>query len=131
MLAINTIDWMRSLAIDGSFDLDQSPPQMAVRKLLTKATEQQKALGTDEYAFVNMDLRDFLPGWCAEASPVIEGHGTGDSRNNNKGILDPVTWRLEVAIGQTCKGLRTDASVLRDTCQTVPVTSPHTYIQAA
>lgn len=34
MLAINTTDRMRALALDGSFDLDQSPPQMAVRKLL-------------------------------------------------------------------------------------------------
>ena len=94
MLSINTGDKMKSLGLDESFDLDQCPPQMAVRKLLTKATEQQKALGMKGVPFVNMNLKEFLPGWCAEASPVLEGHGIGDSRNNSKGELDPVTWRL-------------------------------------
>ena len=94
MLSINTLDRMKALAIDGSFDLDQCPPQMAVRKLLTKATEQLKALGMIDYPFVNMDLREFLPGWCAEASMVLEENGTKDSGNHNGRTLDPVVWHL-------------------------------------
>jgi len=94
LLAINTFDRMRALELDRSFDLDQCPPQMAVRKLLSKATEQQKALGMERLPFVTMNLREFLPGWCADASPVLEAHGTEESANSYKGVLDPVTWWL-------------------------------------
>jgi len=94
LLAINTVERMKALELDESFDLDQCPPQMAVRKLLSKATEQQKALDMKRLPFVTMNLREFLPGWCADASPVLAAHGTAESANSHKGVLDPVTWRL-------------------------------------
>lgn len=93
MSAINTLDRLKALTLDGSFDLDQCPPPLAVRNLATTAAAQQKALGMIDYPFVN-DLHKVLPGWCADACPVVEEHGTGDSGNNNKRTLDPMVWRI-------------------------------------
>ena len=76
-----------------SFDL-LAPPQ-AVKKLMGKMLQLSKDLDMRSAPFVNMDIRELLPGWCEDAVQLNED-GTPGQGTNSRGVanLDLFTWGI-------------------------------------
>ena len=76
-----------------SSDLLAPPP--AVKKLTGKLLQVSKDLDMKSAPFINVDIREFLPGWCEDAVQLNED-GTPGQGNNSRGVanLDLFTWGI-------------------------------------
>jgi len=92
---IDQLARLREAGLQDVYSFDLLAPPAAVKKLMGKMTQLSKDLDMESALFVSVDIREMLPGWCADAVQLNKDGAPGQGANS-KGTanLDLYTWLI-------------------------------------